>query len=60
MFWASLVAIAVVMIIRMLSGSSRSSDRQSEGGAEEILKQRYARGELTSEEFDEMLARMRQ
>ena len=34
-------------------------DAYSAKEAEEILKQRYARGELTKEQYDEMLERMR-
>ncbi len=58
-FWAAMVAVAVILIIRLLGGSSASPRGGAKSEAEEILKQRYARGELTKEQYDEMLEHIR-
>lgn len=65
LFWG-LIAWAVFALIRSLSGSNHGGgccgshnhgqhDIQAEGGpAMEILKERYAKGELKQEEFERM------
>ena len=54
-FW-SLVVLAGVMIFRSSSSSSSSSGRGSDGtrgrGALEILAERFARGEIDSDEYE--------
>jgi putative membrane protein len=50
-FWA-LIVTAIAFFIRYLVRSSRSAAR--EGSAIEILKARYARGEINKQQFDEM------
>ncbi len=59
LFWATIVAVAVILIVRLLGGSSASPPGRAKSDAEEILKQRYARGELTREQYDEMLEHIR-
>jgi putative membrane protein len=52
-FWG-LVLVAIVLLIRWLAVAPRN--RETGGGAEsplEILKKRYARGEINKEEFEE-------
>jgi putative membrane protein len=53
-FWA-LVITALVLFIRWLvqQGSKRGSDNHRSSSAIEILKERYARGEIDREEFDQ-------
>ena len=58
-FWVAIVAVVVFLIVRLVGGSSSSAPRSAGSEAEEILKQRYARGELTKEQFDEMLEHIR-
>ncbi|MGE5302681.1 MAG: SHOCT domain-containing protein [Alphaproteobacteria bacterium] len=48
LFWGLLIA-GVVLGVRWLLGQGRGSRSQS---ALEILRQRYARGEISKEEFD--------
>ena len=48
LFWA-LIVVAVVMGIRWLVGQGKEARSDS---AMEILRQRYARGEINKEEFD--------
>ena len=51
--WVAVIAAAVWFVARSLSGGSPSS------GAREILDERYARGELTTEEYRERLDQLR-
>jgi putative membrane protein len=53
-FWV-LVIVGIVFLIRWLAASTRSEGRRSrpEDSALEILKRRYARGEINKEEFEE-------
>ena len=48
LFWA-LVIVAIIVSIRWLLGQRRYSQEDS---ALEILRQRYARGEINKEEFE--------
>ncbi len=50
--WVAIIAGAIWVVVRSLG------DRRP-GGAREILDERYARGELTTEEYDERLERLR-
>lgn len=53
-FWV-LVIVGIVFLIRWLSASTRSEGRgvRPEDSALEILRRRYARGEIKKEEFEE-------
>lgn len=57
-FWV-LVIVAIVYLIRWLAVSSRTGGREGrhlemhKDSALEILKRRYARGEINKEEFEE-------
>lgn len=51
-FWG-LIIWAVYAIVRRLEGDGRGADR-TEPTALEILERRYARGEITGDEFAEM------
>ena len=46
-----LVVLAVVLVVRHLSNMSNSSDK--EDTAMEVLKHRYAKGEIDKKEFEE-------
>ncbi len=50
-FWG-LVIWGIVALVRGLSGS-RGSDSSRADSALEVLKKRYARGEITKEEYEE-------
>ena len=53
LFWG-LVIWGVVSLVRGLSGSrSSDSDSSRPDSALEVLKKRYARGEITKEEYEE-------
>jgi putative membrane protein len=56
------LCLLIFMAVRVLAwGSYGHSLRYHRGGddAEEILRQRYARGEITKEQFDQMLSTLR-
>jgi len=52
LFWALLIA-AVVVLAKHLWGSDKSADGRQERTAIDILKERYARGEIEREEFEQ-------
>ena len=52
LFWIGLVALLVWGLMSMF----RVQQRASEPDAQEILKRRYARGELSREEFEQARA----
>ena len=56
-FWVALVALVIFLIVKLAGGTSGRKPPSSE--AEEILKQRYARGEISKEQHDEMLRDIR-
>lgn len=59
-FWF-LVILGIIMLIRALLGSGpKREGRESPGeSAEEILNKRYARGEISEEEFRKMKEHLR-
>ncbi|MGC2457940.1 MAG: SHOCT domain-containing protein [Gallionellaceae bacterium] len=52
LFWLLLIA-AVVIVIRYAWGTGNSAERRQEKTALDILKERYARGEIEREEFEQ-------
>ena len=56
-FWIVLV-IVIVFLVRWMGVSGRGAEPLRES-AEEILKKRYARGEIDKEEYDRRLTDLR-
>jgi len=55
LLWGVLIALAVWAVTRLFPRHGRSSDLdEQELGAEEILARRYARGEISREEYELM------
>ena len=52
LFWVLLIA-AIVVVIRHAWGTGVSPERRQEKTALDILKERYARGEIEREEFEQ-------
>ena len=61
LFWIAVFVAVIVLIARLATGSwgSDSARREQKETAEEILKQRYAKGEITREEYDRILEHIR-
>jgi putative membrane protein len=59
LFWIALI-IAVIFLIRWLAASTDHRSRESRSGdsALEILKVRYAKGEINKEEFEQKMKDM--
>lgn len=53
LFWAALI-IFIIWLIRSLAQSSRSSSPPPTQSPLDIAKARYARGEITKEQFDQL------
>ena len=57
LFWGVII-IGGFFLVRYLMRQSQTSTRATENTALEILKQRYARGEINDEEFEKMKAKL--
>ncbi len=53
LFWVVLI-LGVFYLVRMLIAQSKPSTSKTEDTAFEILQKRYARGEISHEEFEKM------
>lgn len=53
LIWALVVIAIVVLLIRGLSGGSNNQTGKDDDGLA-IAKRRYAKGEITKEEFDQL------
>jgi putative membrane protein len=51
-FWISVI-VAIVFLIRWVILSTKITGTKSDESALEILKKRYAKGEISKEEFEE-------
>jgi putative membrane protein len=58
-FWIGLILLVVWIVRKIFAGSSSSRAGVSPGSAREILDVRYARGEITREEYEQMKADIR-
>ncbi len=52
LFWA-LIILAIVTLVRYLSGTSSESTRETNKVPLDILKERYARGEIEKPDYEE-------
>jgi putative membrane protein len=52
-FWGALI-VGIVLLIRVVTGPSSGQSSRSGEPAIEILKRRYAAGEITGEEYEQM------
>ncbi len=55
LFWGGLIALAVV-IIRSFAGGTSSSSQSGSKPSLQILEERYAKGEISQEEFEAIRA----
>ena len=53
LLWWVLIILGIVVLAKWIFGGSKSGDRETGGRALEVLKERYARGEIDREEFDQ-------
>lgn len=51
-FWI-LTIIVIVSFVRMITHGSKDSNQESDNKAINILKERYAKGEINKKEFEE-------
>jgi putative membrane protein len=58
LFWIGLFALVLWAIVRAVRGGGPSGNGRAQPSALEILQQRYARGEIDTKTYDEMLARL--
>ena len=54
LFWGVIIALGVWLVSNLFPKASNTAGSQGGESALEILKRRYARGELTREEFEAM------
>jgi putative membrane protein len=56
LFWGALIVGAVWLARSLFPNSQQppASSTRSEASAEDILKQRYARGEISKDQYDQM------
>ncbi|MCA3748391.1 MAG: SHOCT domain-containing protein [Rubrobacter sp.] len=60
LFWGGLIALIVWAVVRITSGQGSSDDHRARAGsAEEILRERFARGEIDAEEYERSLEVLR-
>lgn len=58
LFWTLIIVLAVVLVKKLFnSGGNQAGDNASK--AKQILDERYAKGEITREQYQEMLKDIR-
>ena len=60
LWWIALIVIVVVMARYFWRGNGSTQPPQSDSSALNILKERYAKGEINKEEFEERKATLMQ
>lgn len=58
LFWIAIVVVAIYLLTRALS-STRRDDVGGRESALDVLEKRYARGEISSEEYEERRSRLK-
>ena len=58
LFWA-LIILAIVALVRYLSGESSESSRETNKAPLDILKERYARGKIEKLDYEEKRRELR-
>jgi putative membrane protein len=53
LLWWVLIILGIVVLVKWLFGGTSGQARGTENRALEVLKERYARGEIGKEEFDQ-------
>jgi putative membrane protein len=56
----ALIVVVVLLLTRSSARSGKAADRPATQTPMEILKERYARGEITREEYQEMREHLRE
>lgn len=51
LFWVAVIVLIVVLVTKNLSGNNKASNDET---ALSIAQQRYAKGEITKKQFDEI------
>jgi len=51
--WWALIVLGIVVLVKWLIGGSRAETTERGDRAIDILKERYARGEINKEEFEQ-------
>ena len=54
LFWGGLIFLTIWLISRLFPSSKIAKDSDERQPAEEILKQRYAKGEISQEQYQTM------
>ena len=57
--WSVAGIIVLVLLVRLVAGSTGGFSRRDDETPEQILKRRYAEGEIDSEEYQHRLADLR-
>ena len=57
--WWGAGIIVLVLLVRLVAGSTGGFSRRDDETPEQILKRRYAKGEIDSEEYQHCLADLR-
>jgi putative membrane protein len=60
LFWGGLIAAAVIILRAVFGTGSRAGSDTKDEDALEILKKRYARGDLSKAEYEEMRQDLRE
>ena len=58
LFWG-LIILGVVYLVKMFLGGGSTEEKKSES-AQEVLEKRFARGEMSKEEFEDAIAVLKQ